>query len=208
MPFMRSFPVADGQAQVGLWRISESDDMLAGSLRHEELYADSIAGLKAGSRRRREVLAVRCLLRAMTGEEQRVAHDAEGRPSIGAAGNVSISHTDGYAAVVVGRGEMGIDIERLGLRVERVTSRFLQEGELAAADTTTLHLAWSAKETAYKVLGQEYYDLQRLTRVACVQYDTDAMSGRLTLDVERREPMTIHFRVAEDYVLTWYVNTK
>jgi 4'-phosphopantetheinyl transferase EntD len=63
-----------------------------------------------------------------------------------------------------------------------------------------LHLAWSAKETAYKLLGHDYYDLKRLTTVRHI----DWASHLLILGVEGREaPLPIHFDYHPDYVLCW-----
>lgn len=230
MPHLSTEHLAHG-ARLGLWQITETAAELRAQLGHPELYADTVARLRPGSRREREVLAVRCLLRAVEGEEQRVVYDAEHRPGIGMrtaeAGEaadgrepqavdgspfVSISHTEGYAAVLLADRPVGIDIERMGPRVARVTSHFLQADEAKRLTSPReLHLAWSAKETAFKLLGSAYYDLRRLTRVASVRYDAGSAEaageeptcGELTLEVTGRPALAVRFRTCADYVLTW-----
>lgn len=204
-----------------VWKISETEDELRKNLSHPEYYADKVANLKPGSRRLLEVLAVRRALKELFyGKEQWVVYDEHGRPSLrkeeiaipddvnrreNEPPYISISHTDGYAAVISSKVPVGIDIERIGKRVERVVSHFLQPQELVTLShyedqLPTLHLAWSAKEAAFKILGQAYYDLQHLTTVTNI----DIARKTLILNVkERTKPLIIHYDHTEDYVLAW-----
>lgn len=197
-----------------VWKITETEEELRASLEHPEYFAQKVQNLKPGSRRLLEVLAVRRALKELFyGQEQHVGYSDEGKPFLlpldseqkTTVQQISISHTNGYAAVIVDDGPVGIDIEQRGARVQKVTSHFLRHEELAvlalSADLDlALHLAWSAKETAFKVLGRDYYDLQRLTTVTRIDWTKKllllAVSGR-------KEPMLISFDYTEDYVLTY-----
>lgn len=130
---------------------------------------------------------------------------------------LSISHTQGYGAIIIGDNPVGIDIEHRGNRVENVVSRFLQAEEIfyiqQLGDTTgmrppeddylwrlPLHLAWSAKEAAFKVLGKDYYDLHHLTAVKQIDFTTK----EIILAVQGREnPLLLHFDYTDDYVTVW-----
>lgn len=220
-----------------VWHITESEQELRDSLQHPEYYAKKIEPLKAGSRRLLEVLAVRRAIKELFyGEEQQVIYDDDGRPSLDPATwmhsresmpYISISHTTDYAAVISSEHPVGIDIERRGNRVARVTSHFLKPDEVARLSllsehesqrlkaqgntalsaeelfTLFLHLCWSAKEAAFKVLGPDYYDLQRLTTVTMLSLQMQ----QITLQVTGRDnPMQVHFYCTDDYVLTWVEN--
>ena len=171
-----------------IWHINESEEELRTQLEHPEYYADKVKNLKPGSKRMMEVLAVRCALKVLfNGEEQQVRYDEYGAPALSDGTCISISHTSEYAAVCVSPHPVGIDIERIGNRVQRVVSKFLKEEELVVLQmetnqpdlatitpfhgdmlTLALHLAWSAKEAIYKVLGHYYYDLKELDRKSVV----------------------------------------
>ena len=190
-----------------IWKIDETEEELRASLSHPEYFAAKIANLKPGSRRMLEILAVRRALKELFyGEEQEVFYDEDGRPSL-AAGKpcISISHTQGYAAVITSDVSVGIDIERIGSRVERVVSHFLKPEEtvtlaLYAGQVPALHLAWSAKEAAYKILGRAYFDLQKLTTITGI----DIAHKTLTLAVEGHDtPLLVHYDYTEEYVLTY-----
>ncbi len=193
-----------------IWNINETEEELRQSLSHPEYFAEKIATLKPGSRRLLEVLAVRRALKELFyGEEQQVIYDEHGKPSL-AAGRpyISISHTQGYAAVISSEVPVGIDIERIGNRVEKVVSHFLKQEELVTlalySDTVpALHLAWSAKEAAFKILGQEYYDLQHLTTVSHI----NVAQKTLLLNVEGRQtPLVVHYDYTEEYVVAWVID--
>ena len=192
-------------------RITESEDQLRASLMRPELFADKVATLKPGSRRLLEVLAVRRALKELLdGEEKAIVYDEHGAPSLQADSRyISISHTRDYVAVILSDVPVGIDIERREQRVQRVVGHFLQPDEearlgmLSADDeqlSLALHLAWSAKEAAFKVLGQDYYDLQHLTSVSHIDWQSCVL--RLRVD-GMTSPLALHFDYTADYVLVW-----
>lgn len=191
--------------------IAESEEELLARLSHPEYFAEKIEKLKSGSSRMIEVLAVRSALKDLfQGVEQQVLYTTEGKPylTVGQAPCISISHTKGYVAVIRAEHPVGIDIERRGTRVERVVSHFLKPEELSLLSEgvdeekrqLSLHLAWSAKEAAFKVLGREFYDLQHLTTVTEIDWE----NATLSLSVSGQDqPLLVHFEYTEDYVLAY-----
>lgn len=194
-----------------IWPIIQGEAELRARLQSPLLFADKVARLKSGSRRLLEVLAVRCALKELfCGQEQQVLYDDHGAPRLASGDcHISISHTHDYVAVIASSQPVGIDIERRSDRVSRVVSHFLQPSEVellhavASSDedyTLALHLAWSAKEAAFKVLGPSYYDLQHLTTIV----QLDWQSRVLILRAERQpQPLQLHFQYTADYVLVW-----
>lgn len=195
--------------QPALIAIPAEAEELWSQLEHRELVAAKVERLKPESRRLREILATRVLLKqVLGGTEVEVLYDEEGGPRFATpfdSYRLSISHTDGHAAVLVSEWPCGVDIERRGNRVQKVVSHFLTPDEEALLArqkdvALALHLAWSAKETAYKVLGKDYYDLQNLTSVIAI----DETSRVLSLHVEGKdEPLLIRYTIHPEYVLTW-----
>ncbi len=191
-----------------VWKITETEEELRASLSHPEYFEAKIRNLKPSSRRLMEILSVRRALKElMYGEEKRIVYDRYGKPSIDEPGApfISFSHTKQYVAVIASDVPVGIDIERRGDRVQRVVPQFLTPDEVTVLSLTpdidlAFHLAWSGKESAFKVLGQSFYDLKKLTSIVFV----DMERKLILLHVEGRElPMRIHFDFTEDYVLTW-----
>ena len=73
--------------------------------------------------------------------------------------SISISHTKGYVAVLLGgpEKEVGIDVECYGERVRKVAHKFVREDESVSwykgTETWSLLLHWSAKETMFKCMN-------------------------------------------------------
>ncbi len=189
-------------------RIDKTAEEYEAQLEYKEYYAAKVANLRPDSRRRLEILATRCLLKEMLDGEQIVSYDEYGAPSLTGSGQyVSISHTDGYVAVIIAGKPVGIDIERRGRRVERVRSKFMQPAEDQLVGATpdpvlSMHLIWSAKETVFKYLGQQYYDLQRLTCVTNIDFDRHLITMKA---VGLSNPLIINFETTENYVLCYSI---
>ena len=167
-----------------IWHITESEAELKAMLEHREYYADKVANLKPGSKRLLEILATRVALKELFhGVEQRVLYHDDGAPYLEGGPYLGISHSHQWAFVMTYDRPIGIDIEVWGNRVERVVGQFLTDDELIVLQMSATtyphislpdhqsplsvcyHLAWCAKEAAYKILGHDYYDLQALTSV-------------------------------------------
>ncbi|PSR57100.1 hypothetical protein AHMF7605_28280 [Adhaeribacter arboris] len=72
--------------------------------------------------------------------------------------HISISHTKDHVAVLISTADsVGIDIERVQSKVSRIQDKFLNQQEKLAIgnDLVKLTIAWSAKETLYKLYGKK-----------------------------------------------------
>ena len=99
------------------------------------------------------------VLTEMLGYEPLVEHNEDGKPMIEGY-HISISHTLGYVAVILSRDyEVGVDIEYVSDRVNRISSRFLRDDEVFPGTTDKL-IAWCAKETMYKLFSSEHLALK------------------------------------------------
>ncbi|MBO4811741.1 MAG: 4'-phosphopantetheinyl transferase superfamily protein [Prevotella sp.] len=167
----------DDRAQLGLWRMEE------------DAYEKP---------RLRERKAVARLLEAMTGNAAlTIQHESSGKPFLDNGQTISISHTQGYAALLLAdSGRLGIDIERRSDRVERIASRFIRPDEKAETTSEKL-LIWSAKEALYKYFSEDnllFYDMRTLA-VAENMLQMENLKRDVVVDV--------HYEFSPDYVLTY-----
>lgn len=115
----------------GIWKTSESLEELLALLPHKEKYEEGIGKFTAISRKL-EWLAVRVLLYTMLGEEKEIHYYSNGEPYLADGSfSISISHTKGYVAVLLGEPgkRVGIDIECYSERVRKVAHKFMREDE-------------------------------------------------------------------------------
>ncbi|MDR1357372.1 MAG: 4'-phosphopantetheinyl transferase superfamily protein [Tannerellaceae bacterium] len=170
------------QPLLGVWKIDESADELLALLTRRD--CRSIPADMQAERRRREWLAVRVLLKELTGgEETPIAYHTDGAPYLPEKKlHISISHTNGYAAVILSeQGPVGIDIEYISERIHRVRRRFMHPDEDAMIDrkheTEHLIICWCAKETLFKLIRREETDFREHLRLSPFGYGE---SGSIT----------------------------
>jgi len=107
-------------------------------------------------------LGTRVLLRKMLNTEEYIdcKVDEHGKPYlVNLPYHISLSHSFDYAAVMISRsGKVGIDIEQLKQKVERIAFKFMKPHELAFINAEHriphLYVCWCAKEAVYKCNGQ------------------------------------------------------
>lgn len=143
----------DPYSLAAIWKIEEPSDFFEQGLpiRFPEISLP---------RRRLEKLAGRYLLRLLKRDFPltKIAPDAQDKPRV--EGNpyyFSISHSWPYVTVILNSyGESGIDIQCWHPRIDQLQHKFLSPAEqrLLGQDPGKIHLAWSAKEAAYKWAGQ------------------------------------------------------
>lgn len=192
----------------GIWRADESLDELLALLPHPEQYVPGIQRFTA-EHRRREWLAVRVLLYVLTGEEKEIAYTPVGKPFlVDGTASISISHTRGYVAVLLGprNREVGIDIEQYGERVRKVASRFMREDEVPASfrdtDTWSLLLHWSAKETMFKCMNASEVDFRKHLCIFPFQVAEQGVFSAQEYRTTENRHFTIHYYLFPDFVLT------
>lgn len=142
--------------ELAVWQVTESNEDLITLLNQRGQYPD--IPFHRNPARLAEWLATRALL-ADLGVKQRIAYDENGKPQLEGSGLfLSISHSSSHVAVITHRNlRVGIDIEKTGDRIHRVSHKFVNEQELlwlpGNNNTGYLYVIWGAKECAFKIHG-------------------------------------------------------
>lgn len=196
----------DGGGDLGLWRITESETQLRAGLPLGAAEARQLAKIK-GEGRRKEFLAARHLLHALSGRAERGAllKDQFGKPRLqDSAYHVSISHTTGLSAAIGHPAPCGIDVQIFVEKIGRIAPRFLHDRERDHdPDLYGQHLVWSAKEAMYKAYGRRELDFRKHLSVELSDLDPQAgrTVGQLRKDGLHIEYELRYWRIDTDYVL-------
>lgn len=190
----------------GIWKIEESRDDLLALLTRKDDYVPFLNGCKSDTRQT-EWLAVRTLLKTMLGRETPIAYHPDGIPYLPDADlHISISHTKGYAAVLLDtQPRIGIDIEYRSERIRKLYDRFLGEAEQRLIgrhpDTETLLICWSAKETAFKMMRKRAVDWRNDLRIVSFDPQLRQLSIRETL-TPHATLCSIGYIVTSEFIMT------
>jgi len=138
-------------------------------LREEEkdLYRSFVA-----ESRKKQWLAYRLLIRELLKPDDfPVEYDQSGKPFLaGSDLHISVTHTEDLAAVIISRNaRVGIDIEKIKPRIEKVRDKFLNEEESSSIGKKKgleqLTIAWCAKEALYKLYGVRNLDFRENIKI-------------------------------------------
>lgn len=119
---------------------------------------------------------------------------------------VSISHCQGYAAAIAAEAPVGVDVEIVGPRVQRIKDRFLSENEQSLLGQTdeALMLAWSAKESVYKMHGEKKLLFKEQMIIEGHDKTAQCLHLRLILPATH-QLLRIRYHFINDCVLSWVV---
>jgi len=186
----------------GIWKIEEDTETLLSWL-SEKGYTNKISSEK----RLRELTAVRVLLKELTGTEQKIYYNENGKPYLtDHSYQISISHTKGYAAVILTQsGKTGIDIEYVSDKVMRVKSKFITESEYINEKNERNHLLlhWCAKETMYKAMDYVGIDFKKNLFVEGFNPDKEGIFEGYVKYLNEVIKFDIHYLVDPEYVITY-----
>lgn len=182
--------------KIGLWKIEESVDDFFNKYPFLVDYKLDVSSIKSEARKL-EFLAVRVLLYEMTKDTFLVIqHEKSGRPILRGY-NISISHTKGYAAIILSEDkEVGIDIEYISDRVDKIASRFLRADEEYTTTQQRL-IAWSIKETFYKLFSSDELQFSDIRTFKIKE------GFSMVINYKRNVSLPVQYIINEDFVLTF-----
>jgi phosphopantetheinyl transferase len=151
----------DDETEFAIWKIEEEANELYNQLQlneHEKAYYERLSAGK----RSLHWLGTRVLLRKMLRTDEYIdcKVDEHGKPYlVNLPYHISLSHSFDYAAVMISKKPVGIDIEQVKEKVERIAHKFMRNEEMefiAEQDKINqLYVCWCVKEAVYKCFGQK-----------------------------------------------------
>jgi len=196
-----------GDGQVVVWHITESVEELLLRIDLSDEDAKRLSTFRL-DKRKKEWLASRILLQCIIGCYPNIEYDKNGKPNLkGSKLCISISHTNGFAAVCVSNKPTAVDIEICSQRVEKVADRFVHPSEEAYVDdgvrTVYYTVLWSAKEALYKyynvfgVIFKEQFivhpfAIEKQNELSCEFHQEDVI-----------QELKLHYEVNDKYTLVY-----
>lgn len=206
MPLIKKQRLDEG-TWLALWQMTEA---------LEQLPAPAHVDLSAfhSPRRKRETLTEYLLLKELTeafkeltddlkeptGDPRLVIrHNEDGAPLVDGY-HISLSHTEGWAAMILSEThKVGVDIEYVSERVNRVASRFIRRDEQQSTLAERL-IAWCAKEAVYKFFTEQHLEFDEMRLLPYSPQET----GEVTVENLRQQVrVAVAYEVNDRYVLAY-----
>jgi 4'-phosphopantetheinyl transferase len=202
----------DADTILAVWKIEESEEHLLAGLQLKQHELEFISSINNG-KRLLHWLSTRLLLRTMLNTTAYIdcRMDDHGKPYLVNFDNeISLSHSYDYAAVMISKNKkVGVDIELIKPKIQRIRQKFLSDDELGlkmSENIESLYVCWCAKEAIYKWNGRKGLEFKRDIRIAPfelkeegnVKASVNLPSGNVELDVH-------YFKTPGGYMLGYVV---
>lgn len=189
--------------RLGIWAISESSDDFWALSPYVESSRSEFNALYKSEQRKCEVLAVRLLIKEIIGDNVQLLHQDNGKPYLSSGMNISISHTRGFAVIIVSHSkQVSVDIEYFSNRIERIRSKFMRDDENASSQVKLL-MHWCAKETMYKLFPEENLTFNKMQLLSV---DGNDSTGIITAkNIFRNRNVSVYYRTFCNCLLTYAV---
>lgn len=189
--------------RLGIWAISESSDDFWALSPYVESSRSEFNALYKSEQRKCEVLAVRLLIKEIIGDNVQLLHQDNGKPYLSSGMNISISHTRGFAVIIVSHSkQVSVDIEYFSNRIERIRSKFMRDDENASSQVKLL-MHWCVKETMYKLFPE---DNLTFNKMQLLSVDGNDSTGIITAkNIFRNRNVSVYYRTFGNCLLTYAV---
>lgn len=123
----------------------------------------------------------------------------------------SISHCSNYAAAIVSSDKrVGVDVELITPRIERIKHKFLHpiekrfiNSQLTSQQINLLTLLWSAKEAMYKWYGLGEVDFSEMMRTFPFKLNATGEIEAVFIKDAFQKKLTLDYRLNEGLSMVW-----
>jgi len=135
-----------------IWKIKEDSDTLLKLLKPNK-YELALLNKIINQKRKDQSIAAKILLNNILQKKTTIFYNGK-VPYCKEFSNISITHSDNYAAVLLSEKKIGIDLQKEEQKIIKVKNKFLsKEKEKNNYSIEDLHFIWTAKEALYKTLN-------------------------------------------------------
>jgi len=123
----------------------------------------------------------------------------------------SISHCSNYAAAIVSSHKrVGVDVELVTSRVEKIKHKFLHPSEVrfvnsqpSSEQVNLLTILWSAKEAMYKWYGLGEVDFSEMMRTFPFKLKADGEIEAAFMKDDFQKKLTLHYKLNNGLSMVW-----
>ena len=204
MPIIEDLKLSETSRLI-IWEISETIN----ELKTKVLLSEN--SLKLLNQRKSEIqkkqfLAIRNILSELSIDDRDMKYEESGRPYVIGGQNISLSHSDTYAAVILSDNVVGIDIEIMNDRILKIKDKFL-ETELnypEKLEVATALIYWNIKESIFKAVPKKGVDFKKNILVLPLNMKKNTTKSWF-IDNDEIYSFETHFKISKKYTLAFVI---
>jgi len=207
MPLIHTIQAAAG-AKVAIWNIKEPEEFFSERVQVERVVHHP--------HKRLQHLAARYLLEVLEPSfpTRNIRVSTAGKPYLpGNSCYFSLAHSGDYAVAILStQGPVGIDVEKVSTKIERIAHKFLRPEELAFISPEDrinhLTLCWCAKETIVKWYGKGGIDFRENIRLAPFSVSSKGVMQASFSKDGHTSLLSLQYLGESGYQLAWLADEK
>ena len=184
------------KTRVILWKIEETENELLKFITLPLTEKEKFKKRKS-PKHRLEFLGSRAAMISLGIDLDKFLFNDNGAPYLTDHRYCSISHTDGYGAVVVSDNKTGVDVEIYKDKITRIASKFVHPAEVFVNKSENylkmLTRLWTVKESVYKAFGVPGIHFSKAIQVDPFQLQDQQGTARL-VHLKTEYFFTLYFR--------------
>lgn len=159
MPLYKTITV-NLSTSIAIWKVEETEVFLGTGIQLTDHCQSRFNGMKS-ELHRRAFLSIRHLLALFGYVDTDLYYNEFGKPHLKDGNYISITHSHHFTAIIISKTEeVGIDIEKNREKILRIAHKFTPFEEYRTLANTEaiirkLTIVWGAKESLYKIYGQQ-----------------------------------------------------
>lgn len=191
--------------QVYVWKISESEAWLRTGLDLSENSRNRLFTMSS-ELHRRGFLSIRHLLREAGYTDQNLYYSEEGKPHLDDDKYISITHSYEFTAIIISEVPVGIDIEKLREKIQRIAPKFIGYEEEFVKEVQepieSLTVIWGAKESMYKLYGKKGLGFKAHCYVEDFELDMQHTIARIVYENDNLK-FDVYFHQLENFMMAY-----
>ena len=210
MPIVFTRTIAPGSL-LAVWHATEDAETLLGQLDLDPEDETICASIRNRNRKLQWLGCRMALSHLLQTPKVGIRYTEYGKPLlVSDRAHLSFAHSGSYAAAICSTTSIvGIDLEQVREKINRVADRFLTPHELSLVSgpdrLVILTIFWAVKEALYKINGKPDTDIQHELCIESFEY-LCATQGELKtriLGIREDSLIPVSYHRTEDFILTW-----
>ena len=198
--------------KIGIWKVEESIEELRSKL---ILNNEEISFYNSLNKGKRNIhwLSSRVLLRNMLNTDHfiEIKGDEHGKPHlINFDMEISITHSADYAAVIISKSKVGIDIEKIKPVIANIAPKFMNKTELGAIydvkkEFEKLYVYWCTKESIFKLNGKQHLHFKDNILIEPFEYKNEGWITAKIVNYEIENVFRVKYEKFRGYMFTYVI---
>ncbi|ASV30480.1 4'-phosphopantetheinyl transferase family protein [Maribacter cobaltidurans] len=211
MPLYKTITV-NKDTFIAIWKVGETEGDLAKGIQLSDHCQSRYDGMKS-ELHRRAFLSIRHLMALYGYEDKDLYYDEFGKPHLKDGNLISITHSHNFTGIIISKSEeVGIDIEKKREKILRIAHKFTPFEEYRTLANTEaivrkLTIVWGAKESLYKIYGQQGISFLHHIHVTDFSFSENQTTAEIIYD-GKVSHYHVHFMEFEGFTLVYGIRQK